>query len=165
MDQISKWLEETKSRAAILSEAYRLELRRLWWANLMFVVLPAVFATAAAILAAVPEVKMIAFFGDWLLPPASILAGLAAVLVAIHKALKCDEYQAECLRLSQSYRSITESAGSALSRPEGERASHQEGIAKELKTLTESVMAQLPTGILGKAENKIGVKLYDRVSA
>ena len=165
MEEINKWLEETRSHAKLLSEAYRLEMTRLWWANLMFVVFPAVFSTAAAILAAVPEAKVGGLFGGWLLPPASILAGLAAILVAVHKALKCDEYQAECLRLSQFYRSIAESAGSALSRPEHERPSHQEQIAKDLKQLTESVKALLPTRIISKAEAKTGVTLYDRATA
>ena len=154
MDDINKWLEDTKSRCSIFSEAYRLELSRLWWANLMFVVLPAVCSTAAAVFAAIPQEKIQELFGHWLLPPASILAGLAAVLVAVHKALKCDEYQAECLRLSQRYQGLAESAGSALSRPDSERVTLQEGIAKELKELTEGVKARLATNIIAKAKKR-----------
>jgi hypothetical protein len=154
MDQIDHWLKETKARATLFSEAYRLSLSRLWWANLMFVVTPAVFSTAAAIFAAVPNTP----FKGWLLPPASVLAGLAAVLIAIHKALKCDEYQAECLRLSQLYQGIADATGSALSRPEDERASLQQQIAKELRQLTEGVKARLATRILSKAEMRCGTK-------
>jgi hypothetical protein len=154
MDQIDLWLKETRSRAALFSEAYRLSLSRLWWANLIFVVTPAVFSTAAAILAAVKEPA----FQGWLLPPASLLAGSAAVLIAVHKALKCDEYQAECLRLSQFYQSIADAAGSALSRPEDERKSLQLQIAKELRQLTEGVKARLATGILANAEERCGTK-------
>jgi len=121
----------------------------------MFVVLPAVFSTAAAIFAAIPESKIQVLLGNWLLPPASILAGLAAVLVSIHKALKCDEYQAECLRLSQHYQGIAEVARSALSRPDdAERASFQATSAKELKELTESVTARLPTSIISRAKKR-----------
>ena len=154
MDQIDRWLKETKARATLFSEAYRLSLGRLWWANLMFVVAPAVFATAAAILAALPKEP----FQGWPLPPASVLAGLAAVLVAIHKALKCDEHQAECLRLSQLYQGIADATDSALSRPEDERAPLQQQIAKELRQLTESVKARLATRILSKAEERCGTK-------
>ena len=154
MDNIDKWLEETKLRCMRFSEAYRLELSRLWWANLMFVVLPAVSSTAAAIIAAIPQEKILASFGDWILPPASILAGLAAVLVAVHKALKCDEYQAECLRLSQRYQALAESAGSALSRPDNEHATLQQGIARELKELTEGAKARLSTRIIASAKKR-----------
>ena len=72
MNEINKWLEGTKLRAITLSEAYQLQLSKLWWANLMFVVLPATFSTAAAIFAALPPEKDS-------LPVASILAGGAAV--------------------------------------------------------------------------------------
>lgn len=136
------------------SEAYRLELSRLWWANLMFVVLPAVSSTAAAIFAAIPQDRIHASFGDWILPPASILAGLAAVLVAVHKALKCDEYQAECLRLSQRYQALAESADSALSRPVDEHVTLQQEIASELKDITEGVKARLSTRIIAKAKQR-----------
>ena len=136
----------------MLSEAYRLSLARLWWANLAFVVIPAVLSTSAAIFAAVPKETLERFIGEWLLPPTSIMAGLAAVLIAVHKALKCDEYQAECLRLTQLFRAIADSAGSALSRPEVERASLQQEIAKELKQLTKSVKARLATSMISKAE-------------
>jgi hypothetical protein len=125
----------------------------------MFVVLPAVFSTMAAIFAAVPAEKAAAVIGNWLLPPASVLAGLSAVLIAIHKALKCDEYQSECLRLSQSYRRIAESAGLALSRPEDERAKHQKDISEKLEDLTENAQAQLPTSIIDKVKRQFGIDI------
>ena len=153
-DHIDRWLKDTHARTALFSEAYRLSLSRLWLANLIFVVTPAVFSTAAAVLAAVQD----KWFQGWVLPPASILAGLAAVLVAVHKALKCDEYQAECLRLSQYYQGIADATGSALSRPKEERSSLQEHLAKELRQLTESVKARLATRILAKAEARCGTK-------
>ena len=55
MSDINDWLQETKARSGLISEAYRLELSRLWWANLSFVVFPAVLSTAAAIFAALPQ--------------------------------------------------------------------------------------------------------------
>src|ERR1041384_945007 len=110
MEDVNEWLEETQSRCVRLSEACRLQLGRLWWANLLFVVLPAVFSTAAAILAALHSTNPAPSAGIWLLPPVSILAGLAAILVSVHKALKCEEYQAECMRLSQRYQAVAEAA-------------------------------------------------------
>jgi len=88
MDVTSKWLERAESRAILLSEAYKMELRRLWWANLMFVAVPAVLSTAAAIVAAVTLPSGLSiFFVD--VPFASVFAGLTAVLISVHKALKC----------------------------------------------------------------------------
>jgi hypothetical protein len=166
MDNINEWLQQTEARAALVSEAYRLELSRLWWANLMFVVVPAVLSTAAAIVAALPESKTKDFAIFSLeIPPAAAFAGIAAILITIHKALKCDEYQAECLRLAQIHQSIAISAGSALSRPEDERASHQERIARRLEELTESAKARLSTAIIRKAEKRSGTKFYDQFAA
>jgi hypothetical protein len=152
--QMNHWLEDTQSRCARLAEAYRLQLGRLWWANLCFVVCPAVFSTAAAVLAAIPEAKVQESFGNWFLPPASVLAGLAAILVAVHKALKCDEYQAECMRLSHAYQAVAEAATYALSRPDNERGGLQEGLASELMTLTKRATTTLPTRILAAATQR-----------
>jgi len=163
MDNVNEWLQQTEVRAALVSEAYRLELSRLWWANLMFVVVPAVLATAAAIVAALPDSKTEDFAIFALkIPPAAAFAGVAAILVTIHKALKCDEYQAECLRLAQLHQSIAIAAGAALSRPEGERASRQERIARRFEELTESAKARLSTAIIRKAEKRSGAKFYDQ---
>jgi hypothetical protein len=127
----------------------------------MFVVIPAVLSTAAAIVAALPETKAKDFVIFSLsVPPASAFAGGAAILMAIHKSLKCEDYQAECVRLGQSHKRIAISAESALSRPEDERAEHQEQIAKRLEELTESAKARLPTSIIRKAEKITGTKLY-----
>jgi hypothetical protein len=166
MDNINEWLEQTEARATLVSEAYRLELSRLWWANLMFVVVPAVLSTAAAIVAALPDSKTKDFaIFSLQIPPAAAFAGIAAILITIHKALKCDEYQAECLRLAQIHQSIAISAGSARSRPDDERASHQERIARKLEELTESAKARLSTAIIRKAEKRSGAKFYDQFAA
>jgi hypothetical protein len=154
MEDINKWLAEANIRCARLSEAYRLELGILWWANLAFVVTPAVASTAAAVLAAVEPEKLGPFFTGWALPPASVLAGTAAILVAVHKSLKCEEYQAECLRLTQGYQALAEKAAAALSRPETERSKLQQDITNELTTLTASVKARLPTRILRRADER-----------
>jgi hypothetical protein len=156
-----KWLVRTKSHATILSEAYRLRLvGRLWWANLIFVVLPAVFSTTAAIFAALAG-KGGAASGpvSWAAGLAAGLAGAAAVLVAIHRALKCEEYQAECLRLSQSYQSIAIWADSALSSPAKDPRS-LEDLTKKYELLTENAKAPLPTIYIRKAEELTGLKLY-----
>src|ERR1035437_191570 len=101
---LSKSLEEVRRRATVRSEAYRLRLLGpLQWANLVFMVLPATLATAAAVFAAGPNNTL----GAW-------LAGASAVLTVVHKTLKCDEYQAECLRLHQRYRSIADRKSTRL---------------------------------------------------
>src|SRR4051812_5395250 len=139
MNDTSQWLGQTKSQATVLSEAYRLRLSGLGQVNLIFMVLPAALSTAAAGFSALPRVSIFS-------PPAgSALAGTAAILLAIHKALKCDEYQAECLRLSQAYQSIAIAAESALLGPEGERDLHKKRLTDKLEVLTESVKAQLPS--------------------
>lgn len=146
MSEASQWLGQTKSHATVLSEAYRLRLSGLGQLNLIFMVLPAVFSTAAAVFAALPR------FTIFSLPAGSALAGAAAILLAVHKALKCDEYQAECLRLSQAYQSIAICAESALLGPEEERGLQMKRLTDKLEALTESVKAQLPTRCIRAAE-------------
>ena len=166
MSDINDWLQETKAHSGLISEGYRLELSRLWCANLMFVVIPAVLSTAAAIFAALPrDTAGHLAVGTLSLPLASVFAGGAAILMAIHKALRCDEYQAECLRLAQLHQSIAISAGSALSRPEDERTAYQERIAAKLEKVTEGAKARLPTRIMSKAERRSGVKFYAQSDA
>jgi hypothetical protein len=166
MNDINHWLQATKARSELIAEAYRLELSRLWWANLMFVVVPAVLSTAAAIFAALPrETAGSVTIGTLSLPLASVFAGVAAVLIAVHKALKCDEYQAECLQLSQFHQSIAISAGVALSRPEGERLERQERIAGKLEDITENAKARLATKIMRRAEQMIGVRFHAHSTA
>jgi hypothetical protein len=152
MSETSKWLEETRSMATVLSEAYRLQLSEFWWPNLMFVALPAVLSTSAAIFAALPAGSRVLFS----LPAASVLAGSAAVLMAVHKALKCDEHQAECLRLGQAYKSIAISANSALMGSEELHEAHKERLTNKLEMLAESAKAQLPTRHIQKAQSISG---------
>jgi hypothetical protein len=154
MEDINKWLEETQGRCARLSEGYRLELEQLWWANLTFVVAPAVASTAAAIIAAIPAGRLGSLFQGWFLPPASILAGLAAILVTVHKALKCDEFQAECIRLAQEFQTIAEMAAVALARPAEERLDAQASIGKELCLLVKNARARLPTRMWKRADKR-----------
>jgi len=155
-DDAKAWLEQTRARATVLAEAHRLRLTgRLWWANLMFVVVPAVLSTGAAIFAARPD------FTIKSIPPASVMAGVAAILLAIHKALKCDEYQDECLRLSQRYEAVATSADSALFGPEAEHEQVRKDLTTELGELARSARAQLPlsTERIQDAERKLRVTL------
>lgn len=153
MSDVSKWLEETKWRAIAISEAYQRQLDKLWWANLCFVVLPAVCSTAAAIFAALPNEKA---FGIFTLPITSILAGSSAILIAVHKALKCEEYQSECLRLSQAYQSIAISADSALSGAEEEHVLHQKRLTTELEDLSKNAKAQVSSNYMNKPKHETG---------
>src|SRR5262245_24257047 len=91
-------LKRARAWAEALCGAYRRQLDELWWVNLIFVVVPAVGSAAAAIVAALPNSQASTVLS---IPVASALAGGAAVLIAVHKALKCEDYQAECLLLSQ----------------------------------------------------------------
>jgi len=145
MNDSNAWLQETTLRAKALSDAYKTTLDRLWWANLMFVVVPAVLTTAAAIFAALPKEQSFVLFN---LPAASIFAGTAAILTTVHKALKCDDYQAECLRLSQAYQSIAIDAHSAASAPDAERDSPQSRLTRELVDLTKSAKAKMGTNFM-----------------
>jgi hypothetical protein len=164
MDETSKRLDQMKSRETFLSEAYRLQLSRLWWANLMFVAVPAVLSAAAAVVAALKPEHGFAVFNVEV-PYASAFAGTAAVLIAVHKALKCDEFQAECLRLGQAYESIAIAAGCALSRPIEERGDQQKRISDKMEGLAESAKAQLWTGIIQKTEKRLAPRREVTASA
>ncbi|MBM3235985.1 hypothetical protein FJZ31_06760 [Candidatus Poribacteria bacterium] len=78
--------------------------------------------------------------------------------MAIHKALKCEEYQAECLRLSQAYHGIAIEAEAALSTPEVHKSLQE--LTKKLATLAESAKAPLPNTYIAKAEKRTGYTLY-----
>jgi hypothetical protein len=145
MDEINEWLQNTRTRAIAISNAFQRSRTAYRRANLLFVALPSVCSTAAAIFAAFPDQQKFALFS---LPLSSILAGSAAILIAVHKALKCDEYQAECLRLSQAYQSVAISADSALSGPESERSSHQKILTSELENLSKNAGVQVSTNFM-----------------
>ena len=145
---------EIEREARVLAEAYRLRLvGRLWWANLAFVVLPAVFATGAAIFAAggagIKE--------NWSRGLAAGLAGLAAVLSAVHKSLKCEEYQTECLRLGPAYDAVAVRAASAEVSPDQDdpRFDALKNLTEKFATLKESARAPLPNKYIKKAEKNI----------
>ena len=149
-------LTQIEQEATVLAEAYRLRLvGRLWWANLMFVVLPAVFATAAAIFAAGPEPVP----DEWATPLAVSLAGLAAVLSAIHKALKCEEYQTECLRLGPAYEKIAIQAGSAQISSDPKELNV---VTEQFANLAASAKAPLPNKYIVNAEDRTGYILYSK---
>ena len=158
MDDTSKWLNQTKSDARIFSEAYNYRLSGLSWLNMIFLVLPADLSTAAAIFGTLPPGTG---FTVMAIPGHAAMAGAAAILLAIHKAVKCDEYQAECIRLCQCYQSLSISADSALCGPEVKRESHQERLTEEWKALAAGAQALLPARYIKKAEAIVGSKLYE----
>jgi hypothetical protein len=146
---------EIEREARVLAEAYRLRLvGRLWWANLAFVVLPAVFATGAAIFAAAGGTGEFVNKSRGL---AAVLAGLAAVLSAVHKSLKCEEYQTECQRLGPAYDAIAEWADSAQISPEQDdpRFDELKNLTEKFATLKESARAPLPDKYIKKARAQI----------
>jgi hypothetical protein len=150
---------EIEREATILAEAYRLRLvGRLWWANLAFVVFPSVCAAAAAIFAAGGA----GMNEDLAKALAAGLAGLAAVLSAIHKSLKCEEYQNECLRLGAAYDAIVARAGSAeLSpTPNDSKSDELKDLTEKLVTLKENAKAPLPDKYISKARTSIAEKKH-----
>ena len=151
----SRLAQRIREQATVLSEAYRLRLLgRLWWTNLALVVLPAALATAAAIFAA-SGAGSSAIIAPY---TAAWLAGSAAVLTAIHKALKCEEYQAECLRLSQAYHAMAIQAESALSASDVHESVQE--LAKRYAGLAEGAKAPLPDTYIARAEKRTRCSLY-----
>ena len=152
-----EWLMFTREQATVLSEAYRLRLvGKLWWANVIFVVVPAVFGTAAAALAAASSTSK---DGSGVTLAAAFLAGGAAVLTAVHKSLKCDEYQAECLRLSQAFQSVRIRTEARLAESEPDPKAVRK-LADEYARLTESAQAVLPDVYIQRAKDQTGYKRY-----
>ena len=160
MNDSKTWLKQTSARAKALSHAHKHQLRRLWWVNLILVVSPAVLSTAAAVFGALPEDRQP--FTVVGLPAAAAFAGAAAILLAVHKALKCDDYQAECLRLSQEYQSKAIDADSANSRPVTELDGHQKRLTTELVELTKNAKAQVRRSFMNGDDN--GSKSPDTVA-
>lgn len=147
------WFEHTKQRSIAFSEAYRIRLDRLWWANLFFVVLPAVSSAVAAILAAKEFQYQISIL-CYSMPLVSFLAALAAILTTVHKSLKCEEYQAECLKLSQAYQSIAIAADAAIFGPPSEYVSQYEILSNELRKLAAEAKAQVSTNFYSSDNTK-----------
>lgn len=147
------WFEQIKQRSVAVSEAYRMRLEKLWWANLCFVVLPAVSSTLAAILAAKAYQYQITVL-CYSMPLVSFLAASSAVLTAVHKSLKCEEYQTECLRLSQAYQSIAIAADAAIFGAPAEHAAQHERLSNELKKLAAEAKAQVSTSFYSPKNTK-----------
>ncbi len=155
MSDTDRWLERATARALALCSAYRRQLDGLWWLNLMFVVTPAVGTAAAAVVAALPDAPPV-FLGSFSIPLASVLAGGSAVLMAVHKSLGCEEYQEECLRISQAYESLAVRLESARSAPEDVREAQRVLLTNKLAVLSKNVKAKLPRQHRAWAETRYG---------
>jgi hypothetical protein len=121
----------------------------------MFVVTPAVGTAAAAIVAALPSEPRV-FLGYFWMPLASVLAGGSAVLMAVHKSLKCDEYQEECLRISQAYEGLAVRLESARCGREDEREAQRVLLTNRLAILSQKAKAKLPRRHRAWAEKRYG---------
>jgi hypothetical protein len=153
MTETDTGLEQIESRAALLAKAYRRRLWWLWWANIFFVVVPAVLTAAAAVFAALNPPWKVHFIIE--MPIASVFAVLAGGLIAIHKVLKCDEHQAECLRLTQTYASIAVAARNALSLPGDKRREEQQRLGSKMESLVETAKVRLPGVFFKKLKTKL----------
>jgi hypothetical protein len=158
IESLKRLVTEMTMDAAILAEAYRLRLiGRIWWANLFFVVLPATFAAAAAIFAA-GGAGMNEYLSRGL---SAFLAGTAAILSAIHKSLKCEEYQTECLRLGAAYDAIATQARScelSLTVPDPKLDELKE-LAEKMAGIKANAKAPLPDKYIQKAKLNVSIPL------
>ena len=157
-----EWLMFVREQVTVLGEAYRLRLvGKLWWANLFFVVFPAMSGTAAAALAAASTGdggnKALTVIAAW-------LAGGAAVLSAVHRSLKCEDYQTECLRLSQGFQSIRVQTEARLAEPNPDPKAISE-LAAEYARLVASAQATLPNIYIYKATDQTGYRRFPDIPA
>ncbi len=106
-------LTKLKERAFILGAGYQYGRDRFAYSNIFTLVLPAILSAIVAVITALSDPPN--WFDIGTVPGASVLAGLAAILVTLHKVLNCEEYQAECLRLSNVFKSIAQDAEIAFS--------------------------------------------------
>ncbi len=121
--------------------------------NWLTIVLPALLSTFAGAV-------ILADLGLGLGPgEAKLAAGLSALLAglltAAHRALKCDEYQAECQRLTQAYRSLDHWCDYARHLDDTRLTNECERILIRLNWLTESVKATLPDRYTTDAETRL----------
>jgi hypothetical protein len=112
-------LSELSMKAYELGMAHQLRRESLNLLNIFTIVMPAILSTVVAVIVALPPLPLppaptILNSTPFGIPIESFLAGFAAILVVIHKELKCEEYQAECLRLAGLYHSIAIDAKYAL---------------------------------------------------
>ncbi|BDM83086.1 hypothetical protein [Acaryochloris marina] len=101
------FFKELSREAKYNSRIYQKRQNRLIAPNLITVLLPALLSTIVAIISGIEAYSKVDIAG---IPVASLLSGLSAILITIHRTLKCDEYQAECLRLANLYDSISTEA-------------------------------------------------------
>lgn len=118
--------------------AYGLWLTRLKRTNLLAVLLPVALSTLAGA----------AILGDLLGTSTTTVAGIAALLggllTAVHKGLKCEAHQAECLRLQSAYSGLTTRYQSLLVAGRDGRPEHLAQVDQQLARLRESVQATVP---------------------
>jgi hypothetical protein len=127
----SKWLNKNAIESRVTSRAFDDRLGFFWGLNLITVLLPAVFASAAALVPLLPEASRT--FLE--LPLAPALSISAALLVTLHKALKCDDFQAECRRLSQAHLAFAVAADAAVHLPETRIVQEYERLSVQLCAL------------------------------
>ena len=141
-------LQHLSTYSCVLGKAFQLRRDSLWWTNLVTLVLPAILTTLVAILSAIPNADLTPVFG---VPITSVMAGAAAILIAVHKAMKCEEYQAECLRLSRVFSSIALEAELAL-RSSRALPGELNRLSDKLTSTLESMTATVPDRLVRKAE-------------
>ena len=165
MDETNKWLESVRLRSTLLSESYRYQLtQRLWWANLAFVVCrpfcqrpPPLWERSnrksSCLFPASPKAIAI--------PAVSILAGVAAVLTAVHKALKCEEYQAEFAGSPTPTRVWPWPLGQLFRDHQPSATNSKSGSPGEIEDLAEKSTAELSPKLIRKMEKKLRIRLND----
>jgi hypothetical protein len=152
---IREWVAEAEEGASVQSMAYADRLRILSSLNLFTVLMPALLATVSAVVGAIPKQPVVESLAH--LPLATVLSAAAAIFITFHKSLKCDDYQAECRRLSQAYKAFAVSAAAALALPVEALPEGHERLSTQLAALTQGAMATVP----GRYVQRAGMRMHN----
>ncbi|MCX5042842.1 hypothetical protein OG921_06630 [Aldersonia sp. NBC_00410] len=128
--------------------AYGFWLARLKRTNLITVLLPVTLSMIAGA----------AILGDLLGTSTTTVAGIAALLggllTAVHKGLKCEAHQAECLRLQSAYCGFKTRYEALLVASRDARIDRLAEVDQQLAQLRESVQATVPDWCRARSRNR-----------
>ena len=151
--QLAAIAKERADDASIKSEAYRLRLSEMQFYNWFTVVLPALLSLFAGT-NVFAELQLLGI--DW-----KILSGGAAfasaVLLAVHRGRRCDEYQANCQVLIQAFASLGSRYKSLADLKPADILDRVEDLDREKAELLKNIKATLPQRTLKKARSTLGL--------
>lgn len=147
----TKWLNKQAIESRVTARAFDDRLGFFWYLNLVTALLPAVLAGAATLVPLLPEASPTLFD----LPLAPLLSGTAVLLIAVHKALKCDDFQTECRRLGQGHLALAVAADAAVHLPENRIAHEFERLSVQLSELIKGAKASVPRSYIERANSEL----------